>query len=156
MIDWVLSAAGLAVLVGIVLTGPWPRGLNQPTMSSGKRAVMFLSAAAALYLLLACVSDFTARRMIVYGEAMQVVSHAKVFRDEVGEPFTVAWPIILSAGVTDAGNDAAFRAKVKGPRGKGVLVVVGSKGRAGWTLTRVDLVMSQGKSASLLTEGAAQ
>jgi hypothetical protein len=151
MIDWILGVVGLVVFVWIALTGPWLRRSNQRAMSGAKRAVMIFAAGAALYLLLACVSDFTARRMVVYREAVQVASQSKVFGDEVGEPFTMSWPIVLRAGISDQGNDEAFRATAKGPRGKGALVAVGMKGSAGWTLTRLDLVKSPENSVSLLS-----
>jgi len=77
--------------------------------------------------------------MDIYTQAFQTAAASKVFMDKIGEPYTVKWPITLRAGVSDAGNDAAFAATVNGPHGKGILSASGEKDAGRWHLTHLYL-----------------
>lgn len=120
-------------------------------MRPSRRWLALLAFAGGMYLLVTCIGDFAARRMDIYAMSFQKAAASKVFTDQIGEPYSVAWPITLSAEATDTDGKGAFRAKVKGPHGKGVLIAAGKKESRVWHLTQLGLIPSStGQYVSLL------
>ena len=133
-----------------VLMRRWHR-LGQPPKSAIKLVAALLAFGGGIYLFITCVGDFTARRMDIYAMGLRTAGASKVFGDQIGEPYSVAWPITLSAEATDPDGKAAFRAKVEGPRGKGVLIAAAKKESRVWHLTQLGLIPSStGQYVSLL------
>jgi hypothetical protein len=115
---------------------------SKPRANAGKQALDGAGGVRGMYLLVTCISDYTARRMDVYTMSLRTAAESKVFADQIGEPYSVEWPISLSAEATDTDGNAAFRAKVKGPAGKGALVAAGKKENRVWRLTQLGLIPS--------------
>jgi hypothetical protein len=146
MLSLVVGIISLSVFARLAfeLTRPWfQREIQEhPKITASKRGGALILGGLALYLVLASLSDFTSRRMVIYDEGLRTATSSKVFADQIGEPFSVTWPIILKAGVSDQGNDASIKITVKGPHGKGVIFISGKKGTGGWNLTGLYLLPS--------------
>lgn len=152
MLSYLFTAVFLVVFARLAygMTRNWHRAGRAP-MSASRRWLALLAFGGGIYLFLTCVSDFTARRMDIYWAARHQASATREFEDSIGHPYSVEWPITLSAEATDTDGKAAFRAKVKGPRGKGVLIAAGKKERRVWHLTQLGLIpSSSGQYVSLL------
>jgi|SRR5215472_3192526 len=154
MLNYLFGAAALLIFAWLAyeMTARWHRG-GRPPMSPIKRVIALVAFGGGIYVLLACLSDFTARRMDIYAEGLQRAATSKVFAEQIGEPYEVKWPIILRAEKELSGpsGDAAFDAKVEGPHGRGHLIAAGKRVGGVWHLTQLDIVpSSSGKYLSLL------
>src|SRR5580698_2222549 len=143
MVSYIFETIGLVVFVWLMyrMTRGWHRPSRGP-MRASRRWMALVAFAGGMYLLVTCISDYTARRMDVYTMSLRTAAESKVFADQIGEPYSVEWPISLSAEATDTDGNPAFRAKVKGPAGKGALVAAGKKENRVWRLTQLGLIPS--------------
>jgi hypothetical protein len=120
------------------MSGRWHRP-GRSAMAPKNRVIAILVFAAGMYLLVTSVADFSARRMDIYWAARDQASDTPEFTDHIGEPFSVEWPIALSAEANSDTGYASMKMKVKGSRVRGVLIAAGKKEAGVWRLTQLEL-----------------
>lgn len=94
-------------------------------------------------------SDWGAKRMDVYSQALDVAQGSSDVTEKIGPSLAVGWPVRLSRGLTDQGNDVEMEIPISGRISSGYIHVLGKKQSGVWMIT--NLYVTQRLASGVVT-----
>jgi Cytochrome oxidase complex assembly protein 1 len=88
--------------------------------------------------------DLCERRLPIFHDAINLAEKSDVVKKDLGAPMTVGWPVVGNSEESQKSGHETLQIPVSGNRGRGSLLVVGTKTNGVWKMSELTLISRDG------------